>query len=235
MAPARVEGNELVLDTALGPLRVVPGYHATTRIQAGSLTFWLDPWSKAPLAGAPPADVILVTDIHPDHLDLAAIDQIRKPETLFVAPPDAVSGLAPNTVAHPLRNGETAQIGGVTVEAVAMYNLTRGPEPGKLFHDKGRGNGYKLTYGGRTVYFAGDTECTDEMRALRGIDLAFLPMNLPYTMPVDEAAACVDAFGPTVVVPYHYAGSDLAAFQAAIKNPAVQVAKVEYYSGGLPW
>ena len=89
-----------------------------------------------------------------------------------------------------------------------MYNLTRGPSAGQLYHDKGRGNGYVLTIADKRIYIAGDTECTPEMKALRGIDVAFVPMNLPYTMPPSEAAPCVRAFAPKIVYPYHYRGSD---------------------------
>ena len=93
-----------------------------------------------------------------------------------------------------------------------MYNLTRGPGAGKLFHDKGRGDGYVLTFADKRVYLSGDTECTDEMRALKNIDVAFVCMNLPYTMPPTEAAACVKAFRPKVVYPYHYRDSNLDEF-----------------------
>ncbi|MBW2258774.1 MAG: MBL fold metallo-hydrolase [Deltaproteobacteria bacterium] len=105
-----------------------------------------------------------------------------------------------------------------------------------MYHEKGRGNGYLLTMGGKRVYFAGDTECTEEMKAMEGVDLAFVPMNLPYTMPPSEAAECVKAFRPAVVVPYHYAGSDLAEFSAALEGvEGVTVRIVEFYEGGLPF
>ena len=110
-----------------------------------------------------------------------------------------------------------------TIEAIPAYNLKRGPAPGKLFHDKGRGNGYVLTYGGKRFYFSGDTEGVPEMRALKNIDVAFVCMNLPYTMPPEEAADAVKAFHPKVVIPYHYRGSDLTVFQKALEGTGIEV------------
>jgi len=106
----------------------------------------------------------------------------------------------------------------IGIEAVPMYNLTRGPSAGQFYHDKGRGNGYVLTFGGKRVYIAGDTECIPEMKALKNIDIAFLPMNLPYTMTPQEAAECTKAFRPKVVYPYHYMGQDPQAFADALKG-----------------
>src|SRR5206468_9814371 len=116
--------------------------------------------------------------------------KVSKTGTVILAPP-AVADTVKN--AKVIRNGETKKAGPVTIEAVPMYNLKRGPAPGKLFHDKGRGNGYVITYGGKRFYFSGDTEGVPEMRALKNIDVAFVCMNLPYTMPPDEAAEAVRA------------------------------------------
>lgn len=229
-----VEGGAVVVTTANGPLRVFPVYHATTRIEAGGNVIWLDPWSKAALDGVAKADVVLITDIHFDHLDKDALAKVVKDGTVFVAPPAVKDTLPEYTVNHVLANGSEVSIGDLAVKAVPMYNLVRGPAEGGVFHDKGRGNGYILTFGGATVYFAGDTECTDEMKALTGVDVAFLPMNLPYTMTAEEAAACVGAFKPKVAVPYHYAGTDLAVFKAGVA-PEVRVETVDFYPGGQPW
>ncbi len=110
-----------------------------------------------------------------------------------------------------------------------MYNLKRGPEPGKLYHDKGRGNGSVLTYGGKRFYIAGDTEAIPEMRALKNIDVAFVPMNLPYTMTPEEAADAVKAFRPKIVIPYHYRGSDLSIFEKRLEGTGVEVRLLEWY------
>jgi len=110
-----------------------------------------------------------------------------------------------------------------------MYNLQRGPSAGQLFHTKGRGNGYIVTLGGKRVYFAGDTECTSEMKALKNIDVAFIPMNLPYTMPPSEAVECVKAFKPKVAIPYHYQGQKPEEFEGALKGSGVEVRLLKWY------
>jgi len=128
-------------------------------------------------------------------------------------------------------------VGAFSVQGVPMYNLTRGPDAGLLFHDKGRGNGYVLTFGATRVYLSGDTECTPEMKALKNIDVAFVCMNLPYTMPPSEAAECVAAFHPKIVYPYHYRGmggptpeQNQQAFVAAMKGTAgVEVRTPNFY------
>jgi len=132
--------------------------------------------------------------------------------------------LAPAAVAETIReaqiirNGERKTVDGITIEAVPMYNLVRGPSPGQLYHTKGRGNGYVLTLGGKRIYISGDTECVPEIKALTGIDVAFICMNLPFTMPPEEAAECVKAFRPKIVYPYHYRNSDLNVFLNALKG-----------------
>ena len=214
-----------------GPFTIAPVFHGTALILVGGQVWWIDPWSQVPLDARPKADVVLVTDIHRDHLDPAALETVRKPGSVVVAPA-AVDAAWDGTADHVLANGGSVEVSGVTVTAVPMYNHTRGPEPGKLYHDKGRGNGYLLEREGTRVYFAGDTACTDEMKALTGIDIAFVPMNLPYTMPPSEAADCVRAFEPTVVVPYHYRDADVGVFEAALGDlPTVRVERLDFYPG----
>jgi L-ascorbate metabolism protein UlaG (beta-lactamase superfamily) len=111
-----------------------------------------------------------------------------------------------------------------------MYNLTRGPAAGQLYHTKGRGNGYVITLGGKRIYIAGDTEGVPEMRALKNIDVAFIPMNLPYTMTPEEAADAVKAFHPAMVYPYHYRGSDVQAFANALKGTGIDVRVRDWYA-----
>jgi L-ascorbate metabolism protein UlaG (beta-lactamase superfamily) len=224
----------VTVPTAAGPLELTLAYHATLRFQLGATTLWIDPWAKAPLDGVAPGDLVLITDVHFDHLDPAALAKVRGPQTQLVAP-KAVADQLPG-VQHVLANGQTATVGPFTITAVPMYNLVRGPETGGKFHDPGRGNGYLVTVGGKTIYVAGDTECTPEMKALKRVDHAFVPMNLPYTMPPEEAAACVKAFAPAHVTPIHYAGSDLAVFAAGLADaPAIAVDRIDAYPGGLPW
>src|SRR5271157_2200082 len=212
--------------TSAGEVKITPLYHASTLIEAGGKIIYLDPAKPAKFAGSPRADLILITDIHPDHMDPASIAEISKAGTEILAAPAVVTTV---TTAKPIANGETKTWQGWTIEAIPAYNLTRGPAPGKLFHDKGRGNGYVLTYGGVRFYFSGDTEGVPEMRALKNIDVAFVCMNLPYTMPPDEAAAAVKAFHPKVVIPYHYRGSDLAVFKKGLEGTGIEVRLLDWY------
>ncbi|MFZ0815931.1 MAG: MBL fold metallo-hydrolase, partial [Candidatus Sulfotelmatobacter sp.] len=148
--------------TSAGPVKITPLYHASTLIEAGGKVIYLDPAKPAKLSGLPKADLILITDIHGDHMDPDSIKEISKAETEIFAAPAVVVTV---TSAKPIANGETKSWQGWTIEAIPAYNLKRGPAPGKFYHDKGRGNGYVLTYGGKRFYFSGDTEGTPEMRA----------------------------------------------------------------------
>jgi L-ascorbate metabolism protein UlaG (beta-lactamase superfamily) len=213
-------------DTSAGPLKVTPIHHASVLFEYGGKEIYVDPWTEGKLDGLPKADYIFITDIHPDHLDAAAIDKLKKDGTILVGPP-AVNEKRPMSVV--LKNGESHDFGAFKVDAIPMYNLTRGPEAGKLFHDKGRGDGYVITFGDKRVYLSGDTECTPEMKALTKIDVAFVCMNLPYTMPPSEAAECVKAFKPKVVFPYHFRGQDPNAFAALVKAEGVETRVRSWY------
>ena len=134
-----------------------------------------------------------------------------------------------------IANGEEVELDNVLIKGIPMYNLPESPD---AFHPKGRGNGYELTMGGERIYISGDTQGIPEMRALKNIDVAFVCMNLPYTMDVDEAADAVVAFKPKVVYPYHYRGtdgfSDVKKFKALVqaKDPAIEVRLVDWYPEG---
>lgn len=209
-----------------GDLVVQPIQHGSLLLSFGDQHIFVDPWSSGPLPSEPKADLILITDIHGDHLDPAGVDRVKDDETVIVGPP-AVAEQLPGTLA--LRNGEAQEFGGVRVEAVPMYNLPR-PEQAELRHPPGRGNGYVLTLGGKRVYVSGDTACTPEMKALKDIDVAFVCMNMPYTMPPEEAAECVAAFKPRVVYPYHFRGSDLTQFEQPLAAvPGVDVRIRRWY------
>jgi L-ascorbate metabolism protein UlaG (beta-lactamase superfamily) len=209
-----------------GDITVTPVMHASLQLEYGGKVIHVDPTGEGDYSKTKQADLILVTDIHPDHLDPAAISRIRKPGAPVVAPAAAAPKIENPTV---IANGESKTIAGISIEAVPMYNLQRGPEPGQLFHPKGRGNGYILTLGNKRVYIAGDTECTPEMRALKNIDIAFIPMNLPYTMPPAEAAECVKAFKPKIVYPYHYRGQNTEEFKSALAGEKIEVRLVNWY------
>ncbi len=214
-----------MFETEGGAVRITPIQHASVLVEAGGKTLYVDP-AQGSYDGRPQADLILITDIHGDHLSPAVLAKLRKAGTTVLAPAAAAEKIEGATA---IANGETRKWGAWTIEAVPMYNLKRGPAPGRFFHDKGRGNGYVLTYGGKRFYFAGDTEGTPEMRALRAINVAFVPMNLPYTMTPEEAADAVRAFHPRVVYPYHYRESDLKVFERALAGSGIEVRIRNWY------
>src|SRR5947207_9205649 len=219
-----------VVPAAGGNITITPLQHATVQVEFGGKVIQVDP-AQGDLTKAKPGDLVLVTDIHGDHLNTDLIAKVRKPGAPVVMPA-AVQKQAGGKIPGPvevLANGQTKTVAGISIEAVPMYNLQRGPAAGQLFHTKGRGNGYIVTLGGKRVYFAGDTECTAEMKALKNIDVAFIPMNLPYTMPPSEAADCVKAFKPKIAIPYHYQGQKPEEFEAALKGSGVEVRLLKWY------
>jgi L-ascorbate metabolism protein UlaG (beta-lactamase superfamily) len=210
-----------------GDITVAPLNHATLQLTWSGHVIDVDPVGQADYTGLAAPDIILITDIHGDHLDPATIAKVRKATTKIVAPAAAAAKLEGAVV---MANGDTQTIDGIAIAAVPMYNLTRGPAAGQLFHDKGRGNGYVVTLGGKRIYIAGDTEGIPEMRALRNIDVAFVPMNLPYTMTPAEAADAVKAFAPKIVYPYHSRGQDTAAFAELLKGTGIDVRLRDWYA-----
>jgi L-ascorbate metabolism protein UlaG (beta-lactamase superfamily) len=130
-------------ETAAGTVRITPIQHASLLIEAGGQVIAIDPVSGGNYAGIPPADLILVTDVHGDHMDPKILPKISKLSTVILAPAAVAETIKDAKV---IRNGETRHAGPFTIEAIPMYNLQRGPAPGKLFHDKGRGNGYVIAY-----------------------------------------------------------------------------------------
>src|SRR5689334_14820167 len=212
-----VAGAPDVIPTSAGGLKITPLRHATLLLEWSGKAIYADPAADAKYDGLPKADVILITDIHGDHMSPPTVASLRKPGATIVVPPAVAPSLPPDGVVV-VKNGEKKDVAGFGVEGVPMYNLQRGPSPGQYYHDKGRGNGYVLTFGATRVYLSGDTECTPEMKALRNIDVAFVCMNLPYTMPPAEAAECVAAFHPKIVYPYHYRGSNLDEFKSALSD-----------------
>ncbi|MFD2718097.1 MBL fold metallo-hydrolase [Hymenobacter monticola] len=206
--------------TKKGPLKVQPITHGSVVLSWGGKTIYVDPYGgPAGFAALAPADVVLITDIHPDHLDPKTLAGLSVGKALMIVPPAVAEKLPAEYKGHVrvLRNGQKLDTLGMSVAAIPMYNL---PEAADAMHTKGRGNGYVLNLGGKNVYLSGDTEDTPEMRALKNIDVAFVCMNLPYTMDVNQAAQGVLAFKPGIVYPYHYRGqnglSDVAAFKKTV-------------------
>ncbi|MGH9358055.1 MAG: MBL fold metallo-hydrolase [Terriglobia bacterium] len=237
---AQAARPSLTIQTSAGPVKITPIYHASALIQAGSKSIYIDPARPLPrpqpsapsyFTGLPAADLILITHTHPDHLDPVIIAKLSKPGTKIIAPAAVAKTV---TAAKVISNGQTTTWDGWTIHAVAMYNLKRGPAPGKLYHPKDLGNGYVLTYGGKRIYFSGGTENTPELRALKNIDVAFVCMNLPFTMPPAESAAAVRAFHPKIAIPYHYRShygtSNLNDFKNDLKGAGIKVRIFNWYS-----
>ncbi len=206
-SPAPAQGFEKdVIETSAGKLEITFLGHGTLVFAQGGKVIHVDPWTRvADYASLPKADLVLVTHSHGDHLDPAAIAAVRTPQTQVVVAPDCEGKIEGALV---LQNGEQKTLAGIPVTAVPAYNLEHKRPDGTPFHAPGRGNGYVLAFGDTQVYVAGDTENTPEMKALKGIDVAFLPMNLPYTMTPEMVADAARAFRPRILYPYHYGDTD---------------------------
>jgi L-ascorbate metabolism protein UlaG (beta-lactamase superfamily) len=198
--------EEDTIATSAGPLVITFVGHGTLMFRYGGTVIHVDPVGReADYATMPKADLILITHEHGDHLDTAAVEALRKAGTQVVV---SLSCEGRVRGAQVMRNGEAREVAGIRVEAVPAYNLVHTRPDGQPFHPRGAGNGYILTFGNVRVYVAGDTENTPEMKALRGIDVAFLPMNLPYTMTPEMVADAARAFRPRILYPYHYGQTD---------------------------
>jgi L-ascorbate metabolism protein UlaG (beta-lactamase superfamily) len=222
--------------TADGALAIHAIHHAALTLTWNNVHILVDPAPNpaAPKGGdpvaefkaMPPPDLILYTHDHGDHFDADVLTAIAGKATI-IAPQEVATKIpaALKDQTEVLANGDKTTFKAISIEAVAMYNTT----PERLsYHPKGGGNGYVLTIGAKRIYVAGDTEETPEMDALTGIDVAFVPMNLPYTMDVDHAAQAVKDFRPKIVYPYHYSGSDVNAFKAAVGD-ATDVRLLKWY------
>ena len=231
--PVGVTAAETTGDVIANPeghLRIVPIQHATLALEWNGRTILVDPVGGAErFQDLKEADLILVTDVHGDHLNVETLQALTGAKTWVVAP-SAVAGKLPSDLRvrlTVLSNGQKTTASDVEIEAIAAYKTT--PER-KRFHAPGRGNGYVLSLAGQRVYISGDTEDIPEMRALRDIDVAFVCMNLPYTMTVEQAADAVRAFRPKVVYPYHCRGSDLEAFKSGVgEDLSIEVRIRDWY------
>jgi L-ascorbate metabolism protein UlaG (beta-lactamase superfamily) len=200
-----------------GDLTIQPITHATLVLSYQKKNIYIDPTGGAEaFKGLAAPDMILVTDIHGDHFDPKTIQAINTAKATLVVP-QAVADKLPTEMDKQkvviLKNGDNKTLEGISITAIPMYNL---PEAADAFHTKGRGNGYVLNIGGKNIYVSGDTEDIPEMRSLKDIDIAFVCMNLPYTMDVNQAAQGVLAFKPKVVYPYHYRGQDVNTFKTLV-------------------
>jgi L-ascorbate metabolism protein UlaG (beta-lactamase superfamily) len=214
MGQGMVSGDHVATDN--GDLVIQPLNHATFAMGWDGKTIYVDPVGGAErFEGLPSPDLILVTDVHGDHLNAETLAAVIGEETVVIAP-SAVAEELPDSLREQTRtlaNGEETTVLGISIEGVPMYNLT---EERLGYHEKGRGNGYVATFGGTRVYISGDTEDIPEMRSLDDIDVAFVCFNLPYTMTEDQAASAVREFAPDVVYPYHFGESDVEKFSMLV-------------------
>jgi L-ascorbate metabolism protein UlaG (beta-lactamase superfamily) len=195
-----------VIPTSTGDLEITFIGHGTLMLTFGGKVVHVDPWSQlADYGKLPKADLVLITHEHRDHLDLKALDAIRKKETVILST-DIVAKQVKDALV--MKNGDVMASQGFTIEAVAAYNLVQMRSPGTPYHPKGDGNGYVITFADRRVYIAGDSENIPEMKSLRNIDVAFLPMNLPYTMTPEMVADAAKSFRPAILYPYHFGDTD---------------------------
>ncbi|MEI7829815.1 MAG: MBL fold metallo-hydrolase [Prolixibacteraceae bacterium] len=187
-------------ETSGGKLIITFIGHGTLMLQAGNTVIHVDPVSEeANYTLLPKADLTLITHEHYDHLDLKALALINQPQTKTIVSQSCIGKVEKAIV---LKNGEEQSFGDIRIKAVPAYNIVN-MNNGNPYHPKGNGNGYVITFGGKNIYIAGDTENIPEMAGLQNIDIAFLPMNLPYTMTPEMVAKGAKSFLPKILYPYH--------------------------------
>lgn len=210
-----------IIKTSAGNLEITFIGHGTLMFTFGGKVIHVDPWTQlADYSKLPKADLILITHEHRDHLDLKAVEILRQDRTAIVCPKISAEQVKGATV---MINGDVKTIEGLTIKAVPAYNLVHKRDTGQPFHPKGDGNGYIVTFGDKNVYVAGDTENIPEMKALKEIDIAFLPMNLPPTMTPEMVTDAALAFKPKILYPYHFGETDASKILALLKDSGLDV------------
>lgn len=221
--------------TEVNDVKVIPIMHGTLVLETSKDVIYVDPTGGAEaFTGQKTPTLVLITDIHGDHLNVETLEALNLSDVTLVAP-KAVSDKIPSTISNKImtiNNDENYQHNNINIEAIPMYNLR---EEALKFHTKGRGNGYVLNVDDERIYISGDTEDIPEMRNLKNIDKALVCMNLPYTMPVESAADAVLEFKPNIVIPYHYRGteglSDVEMFKKLVNqgNSSIEVLLLKWY------
>jgi L-ascorbate metabolism protein UlaG (beta-lactamase superfamily) len=210
-----------VIPTSAGDLAITFIGHGSLMMTFNGKTIHIDPFSSlADYSSLPKADIVFLTHEHSDHLDKDAIANICTDRTIIVLTEICAAQIEGGIVMH---NGETQTIDELKVEAIAAYNLVHKRSNGEAFHPKGNGNGYILSFGDTRVYVAGDTENTPEMKNLQNIAIAFLPMNLPYTMTPEMVTDAVLAFHPRILYPYHFGETDTSKIVELLKEEDIEV------------
>ena len=222
LSAAEQDFQKDTINTSAGDLEITFIGHGTLMFDFGGKVIHIDPWSRlADYSKLPKADLILVTHDHPDHFDAGVIKSLSTEETALVLTETCAARVKGGMV---MINGDVKTVKGLKIEAVPAYNLVHMRSEGKPFHPKGAGNGYVITFGDKRVYVAGDTENTPEMKNLSAIDIAFLPMNLPYTMTPEMVADAAKAFRPKILYPYHYGETDTSRIVELLKgNKGIEV------------
>jgi L-ascorbate metabolism protein UlaG (beta-lactamase superfamily) len=211
-----------IIKTSGGDLKITFIGHGTLMFNFGGKVIHVDPFSAlADYNTLPKADLILVTHEHRDHLDLKALNAVRTERTVVVLTEASAKQVQGGIV---MSNGDVKTVEGLKIEAVPAYNIVHKRDTGQPFHPKGAGNGYVITFGDKRVYVAGDTENIQEMKTLKNIDIAFLPMNLPYTMTPEMVADAAIAFKPKILYPYHFGETDTSKLVSLLKgSPEIEV------------
>lgn len=224
-----------IIPTAKGNVTVQPVYHASLVLEYNNVAIYIDPIHGADTyKSMKKPDLVLITHIHGDHFDMKTLNALDLSHATLVVPESVADKMPADWKSKivVLHNGGKTVLHGIPIEAVAMYNI---PGDSTAHHPKGEGNGYVLNLGGKRFYISGDTQATPEMRSLKNIDVAFVCMNLPYTMDVEEAASGVLSFKPKIVYPYHYRTpngfSDVAKFKSLVNagNPSIDVRLRNWY------
>lgn len=207
-----------IVKTMFSSIKIKPILHSSFVLTHMDKTIYVDPYGGADLyKGLDAPDIILITDIHGDHLNQKTLDSIDTSKATFIVP-KAVALKLPNKYSSQivvLENGEAILKSSYYIKAIPMYNL---PEESDSKHPKGRGNGYVINADDKVIYISGDTEDITEMRNLKNIDIAFICMNLPYTMDIKQAASAVLEFQPKIVFPFHYRGKNVFSDVEEFKN-----------------
>ncbi len=215
------------ISTAQGNLFITFIGHGSLMFEFNGLVIYIDPTSQiADYSHFPAADIILITHHHRDHIDTSALNKIQKADTRIYLTQKCFEEFKNIKDATIMKNGDKVADRGITIEAVPAYNIVHMRSANTPFHPKGEGNGYIVTIGDKRVYIAGDTENTPEMKSLTNIDIAFLPMNLPYTMTPEMVADAVKAFKPRILYPYHYGNTMIDDLLSILKDFTVTETRI---------
>jgi L-ascorbate metabolism protein UlaG (beta-lactamase superfamily) len=210
-----------IIKTSTGDLEITFIGHGTLMFIFNGTVIHVDPVKRAAdYSELPKADLILVTHGHPDHFDPATINKISKNDTRIVLTRKIAEKVNDAII---MENGESIFVKGLEIEAVPAYNIVHMRSNGKPYHPRGEGNGYVISFGDKKVYVAGDTENIPEMKKMKGIDVAFLPMNLPYTMTPEMVADAAMAFKPRILYPYHYGKTDTSELLKLLEDSGIEV------------